>query len=264
MRFLFKFTLVVLFSLKLSLICIAQDSVEKLDREKFIWEIKQIEEFIERFNSDSSTLFLRYISEKGMQISRKDLIKSLFKVPTDINFNVAKRFISEVTNKKDEKFISFTDTNWYASLKCNVIYKGERHKADLKLKIFNNGSLEWIIFDAHAPFLKNQLSSKDAKFINPASSGTDFMELKQLFRDTNSIGSIIDFSKLDDFTLFMLNLQNGDIKLDSIFDIRYVFQNIPGWSFTVEKFTDSSNYKQRGWLISDLQLTNNPEGFLQN
>ena len=89
-------------------------------------------------------------------------------------------------------------------------------------------------------------------FLNPVSHGTDFVNLRMLFNsDKEYLGGFLhEGFEFDELTLFVHELEKGNISLLKINEINYHFLQVPGWGFTVNKYMrDTSN---SGWLISSL------------
>src|SRR5690606_9655863 len=83
----------------------------------FSWEVKQIDEFIERFNNTDKTLIQEYHKkvDPGKEINRERLIKSLFNAENrSWNFNDISTFIQKVNNDDQPVFLDFYDEDWYA------------------------------------------------------------------------------------------------------------------------------------------------------
>src|SRR5688572_17901322 len=122
-----KLTFLLCFAFFLSGTPVFAQTYEKEFETMFAWEVKQIDEFIERFNNTDKTLIREYSQkvEPGKEINRERLIKSLFNAENrNWNFNDITSFIQKVNDLDQPVFLSFYDTDWYAKLKCDVTYKG--------------------------------------------------------------------------------------------------------------------------------------------
>jgi len=224
----------------------------------FAFQVKQVDEFIERFNGDTSTLLYEYRSQKfpDKPMDRKLMIKTLFdNMKGDWDINLVKEFINEITDPRDPEYISFYDDDWYALLACDVMYKGRREKAMITLAIQKEEdySSKWVIRGVKADFLSIPGKESDHVFLNPVSHGTDFMNLKQLFNaDKKHIKSYLyrNFHP-GGMALFIHELIEGNIAFDQVNTITYHFLQVDGWGFSLQKvYRETSN---SGWLISNLQ-----------
>ncbi len=224
----------------------------------FAFQVKQVDEFIERFNGDTSTLLYEYRSQKfpNKQMDREIMIKTLFdNMKGDWNFNLVKAFIKEVTDPEKPIYISFYDDDWYALLECNILYKGRKEKAIITLAVEKEEdySSKWVIRGVKADFLDIQGEDSDHVFLNPVSHGTDFMNLSQLFKaDKKHIKSYLyrNFHP-GGMALFIHELIDGNITFQQVNTITYHFLQVNGWVFSLRKvYRESPN---SGWLISNIQ-----------
>ena len=96
----------------------AQIDVES-KTQRFAFQVKQIDEFFERFNGESSTLLSRYITEHypGHPTDRYSLISTLFNQNhTDWDKKMVQSFINDITCEPYPVKISYYDADWYAKL----------------------------------------------------------------------------------------------------------------------------------------------------
>src|SRR6195952_2505907 len=76
---------------------------------QFVWEVKQIDEFIERFNNSDTTLLKQYYQKHDSTkvLTRERLIKSLFNTQKkDWNFAEITSFIKQADNKANPKYLA--------------------------------------------------------------------------------------------------------------------------------------------------------------
>ena len=236
----------------------------------FIYEVKEIDEFFERFN-DAPTSFLRGVYKARhvkFNIDRQRLIRSLFndenKTLDSVTMN---KFISEVTRKKKPVYLDFYGGNWYAELACRFRYHGTFIVIPLIMKIEmnqNKGS-KWMIVAVGSSTLKPKIEvtemaqSKTPKIISPTSHGTNFVSLKRAFEDKENLSSYFEAYYLK--RSHMLELYNAvlnrDIEFLDVIKIKYHFLLADKWIFTVEDF--SREALNSGWLINQMQ-TVSPAG----
>lgn len=233
--------------------------------DNFAWEVKQIDEFIERFNNTDSTLIQTYIvKNKAAALTRTNLIKSLFNFSRpDWNFSELNMFLTQVTSKNSPTFISFFDDKWYANVNCSVIWDGKPKTVMLKLKVLRQGSsTKWAIYDADAKFLSEGKSDipqpvipkavDENAFLNPMSHSLNFFNLDMVSIDTKNIANYIypqgQYSA--DFSSFITQCLNHRIKIVSVKNVTYSFLQIKGWDMEIKQFNRST--KNSGWLIDKL------------
>jgi len=228
--------------------------------ENFAFEVKQIDEFIERFNNSEKTLIREYIKnnyESG-DLTRIDLLKSLFNQQDESwNLREINSFITQIDNR-DYK-LQFDDKDWYAKLNCTADFLGEEFPMTMIMNIEKNpesGANKWVINSVDANFLDIPESSDKSKSINPASHGTNFVALDRALEDTSNMKNYVSSSfNPDKLTLFMSLLSCKKISIKQVDRIQYHFLQIDGWAFTVKNFERKE--KNSGWLISKLERMDN-------
>jgi hypothetical protein len=236
----------------------------------FVWEVKQIDEFIERFNNNDKTLIREYYKKNDptMVFTREQMIKSLFNADDKTwNFNELTNFIDQVNDKERPQYLSFFGNNWYARIKCAVIYKGKPKVITLILKVQNqsNGSSKWIITGADAAFLRlPEIKQHLLKIpnphdttisLNPVSNATEFLNIDLVSRDRNNIKNYFLNTEnyKDDLSLVENEILNGHLTISKSITVTYDFKQIPGWEIIIEQYNRQT--KNSGWLISKLIKT---------
>lgn len=252
-----RISICLLFFLQIHFLLNAQQNSNDILREKFYFEVIQIEEFIERFNFEEDNKLVVYLRTQNpdMDITRRKTISSLFNtIDTTFNAPLANTFINFVDDTLNPHFLDFYDNSWYAEVNCvfkiqNAIDTGQlilmnQHKEDLSSK--------WVIAGVKSKLLEMPASKDTLRILSPVSHGTDFIALYDIFKDGDNIQNYIarDF-KIDTLTYFIALLNLSKIELKELLDVRYHFLQIPKWIFTVDYY----NRKElnSGWLISKLQ-----------
>ena len=127
-------------------------------REKhFIYEVKQIDEFFERYNNDSSSFLTEVYKSHHVKygISRARLIRSLFNYetktwpPSAIDSFVRSALRVKMPSKRD-----FYGDNWYAEADCKFQYGANVIDIPVVLRIATdreNGS-KWMIVGARSKY----------------------------------------------------------------------------------------------------------------
>ena len=230
--------------------------------ENFAYEVKQIDEFFERFNNDS-TLIKDYIFKNydRMEVDREDLLVSLFDLKSSyLNKEDVKSFIQTVNDSLKPVHLSFYDDDWYARVKCTVVYEEKIRELFLLLRvqIEKNGASKWVVHNVYADFLNTPNGNNPRAFLNPVSHATDFMGLNRAFEDPENLKGYLSSSFEDDhLSKFAIEMQNNRISLKQVENISYHFFQVDGWVFTVENFRRQE--KNSGWLISRLIPANEKE-----
>jgi hypothetical protein len=236
------------------------------EREKhFIYEVKQVDEFFERFNDDNNS-FVRKVYAKyhiRYNLNRAKLIKSLFNYETKTwNAEEIDRFVIAATNPQHPAKLEFAGTNWYAEAKSKFRQNDTEIDVTIILRI-NTDSMKrskWMIAGMKSNALKQNTDRMNIappadyrKFINPASHANNFIELDKAFEDKENLEDYFDssFFKRPTAIGFYNAILNNRIKFLYVKDIKYHFLQMDRWLFTVEYFPRQA--LNSGWLINKMQ-----------
>ncbi len=237
----------------------------------FIYEVKEIDEFFERFN-DAPNSFLRGMYKARhikFNIDRQRLIRSLFNEENrSLDSFMINQFISEVTRKKKPVYLDFYGGNWYAELACKFRYNASSIVIPviMKIEMNQNKGSKWMIVAVGSSSLKPKTdltemaqSKTKTKIISPTSHGTNFVSLKRAFEDKENLSGY--FERLYFKRSHMLELYNailnGEIEFLDVTKIKYHFLLADKWIFTVENFPREA--LNSGWLINHLQKVSSSE-----
>lgn len=228
----------------------------EIEREKkFIVHVKQIEEFIDRFNFDSSTMLLQYIDTASkIRYSREELLLHLFDFTEEkLDNEEIAAFQKQVTNDERPEFLDYYGDNWFAVYNCMFEVNGKDREVKFTLKhdCFDDGTCIWAIIAIDGDFLFFPPKNNNDLFINSKSHGTDFLSLRQMLINGNDIyrylNSPNDICPTD---LFSLLIYNSLITYKQHVSLEYYFLQIKNWIIKVE-YVNGSEYNS-GWLISGL------------
>lgn len=237
----------------------------------FLYEVKLIDEFIERFNDEPNSYIRR--QSRAMYgtdsfITRRQLTKSLFNKQQQWGQEV-NLFTAVVTDTAQPLFLSFTDSSWYALAQCVFLHHDKRINLPLVLHITAlNGGYKWMIagigsshiFDTSLPpgLPTDGYYATTGDYIPTSSHGTNFVTLSQQL--TKSMHPADYFEPYLMATArghqFVELIQQGKLSFKHVTSITFHFFTIPGWVFTVSSF--KRNEDNRGWLISNLQPASLP------
>ncbi len=246
LKFLIFISLSVCHSRLFSQVFSNNDAKEK----HFIYEVKEIDEFFERFNDERES-FIRGVytaHHLKFNISRQRLIRSLF------NFeNISKdsliinEFVSDVTRNKKQIYLHYYGNDWYAELTCKFKYNAASIVIPiiLKMEMAPNKGSKWMIVAIGASALKSKIvqtemaqSKIKTKIISPTSSGTNFVSLKRVFEDKENLSDYFDsaYFKSPNMLEFYNAILNRDIDFLDVIKVKYHFLLADRWVFTVEDF----------------------------
>ncbi len=236
----------------------------------FAWEVKQVDEFIERFNNNDKTLIKKYSAENGnaKDFTRERMIKSLFDAqgkswkPEEIN-----QFIKQSIDKP--VFLDFYNKDWYAKVTCSVNWNGKAQDLVmvLKVQVLPDSASKWIITNVWAPYLQSTewkgkeipVATDKLASLNPVSHATDFMNISRLTENLSNIKNyFVPTSEQNTQTkVFLQECMNKNLVIKQVNSISYHFLQIDNWIFEVKQFKRQT--KNSGWLISKLIKANNQE-----
>jgi hypothetical protein len=237
----------------------------------FVFEVKQIDEFFERFNNDEHSLLASYVKLKYPEvvITRMSLLESLFNDKVqDSGPELIREFCLQVSDSAKPAFIDFYNDDWYAEATCKFRWNGQVIDVVLLLKIRQeeNGGSKWIIVSAFARRLA--LTDREVvfphktsccKFLNPMSHATNFISLSRAFSDKTNFPDYLDddFLEYPSSKSFVRALLRNQLEYLYVKEIRYHFLQVDGWIFTVDQYHRKSVHS--GWLVSSLKKTNDEE-----
>ncbi len=263
-----RYVWVIILLLKLT--GVAAQSADSLLSEQLHFQVKQLDEFIQRFNYKLDV----YGREIGANhpITRSQYLFSLFdtyylqKESKDGNTE-AKQFVSQLTDNKHPQFLQFTNENLFALAQCKVNYKGKERQMQLLLKVelAANGAAKWVIYDAKADFLQPPSRTNNISiYIAPNSHETYFMGMRQGLQTNKD--QVTDFAhkdfQPDALSIFLFEIANKNLKITTVDTVTYHFLQLDGWAFSVDFFNRAE--KNSGWLISKLtKLATTKEDYIK-
>ncbi len=220
---------------------------------------KQVNQFFRRFNGEESTKGVRYY--EGDKDYRNPALRGKYlNVLFDNNNSLISgplksEFIEKANNPGDPQFLDFHGEGWYAEVTTKFLYQG----ADVYITLFmnleqENGGYKWVMEDVYFPHFTNLFtdpSDDTPRFLHPMSHEIDFMNLIRVFKDKDYVDKYVkkDF-KPDYLSLFLYELKKGNLKYQSVTNLKFHFFQIPGWYFEVSNFNRPG--ANSGWLISNL------------
>lgn len=233
----------------------------------FIYEVKSIDEFIQRFNNDDHS-YLRKIyavKNKPFSIERPDLIFSLFNFEnTSMMADTATiaGFINEIANTVSPGFLNFLDSNWYAEAQTVVWLGKKKYLLPVTFRIkAQDDWAEWLIAgvgemkefkDASGIKPKTETNLNTPTYLPTSSNATGFIELTDVFSDRVDYSLFFDpqYMKSTSGQRFLSQLKKNEVQFLYTNKITYHFLHIKNWAFEVECF--QRNSMNSGWLINKL------------
>ena len=245
------------------------------NKDLFIRNVKLIDEFIERFNDNKDTYLRKALAADDTQydISRGMLLVSLFNLEntsfTDKD-TLLKGFFRRVLDKDAPVYLSFNDTDWYASAQCVFLYKGKLVEIPIVLRVRSKRDewAKWMIagigkqVPSKGPAPSISVGNKDARmpaYISTSSYATNFVELHYIF--TKNIEPELVFEKglleSEDGQAFISLVRDGALRFQYAKKITFHFLQVKDWLFTVDEFKRKAY--NNGWLISSVRKVTEAE-----
>lgn len=234
-------------------------------REKlFVYRVKQIEEFFERFNDDPESFIRRMYKSYGVRynIDRSKLIQSLFNYETNSwQQSTIDSFVRSAIQTQLPSKNHFYGENWYAEAKCRFEYNGSEIDIPVILRIVTDERRrsKWMIAAVKSNPVKSSSTAipprknAELKFIHPASHSNYFVELEKIFDDKENLAAYFDdrFFVRNNAVEFYNSILENKIRFMHVKEIKYHFLQVNHFIFTVEYFPRQS--LNAGWLINSVK-----------
>jgi hypothetical protein len=234
------------------------------DDGRFAASTKQVNQFFRRFNAEESQDGQkRYYSGDPLYRDRElrgQFISILFDNETSgISNSLKSEFMREVLAENLPQYLNFHREGWFAEVSSIFMYKGKRENVTLFLKIQPEGlGYEWVIdkviFEPFKDIFKKP-SGSDKGFLHPLSHELGFMNLRKAFQDSDTPEAFTPKEYQPDYlTLFLYEMKKGNIRFETISDVKFHFFQINNWYFELNQFNRPGF--NTGWLIGDLVKLN--------
>ncbi|WP_288372838.1 hypothetical protein [uncultured Algoriphagus sp.] len=234
------------------------------DDGRFAASTKQLNQFFRRFNAEESPdgNIRFYTGDSLFQNKelRRQFIQRLFDNETSgISADLKNQFINQVLSDNYPQYLKFHLGDWFSEVKAQFMFQGKRETATLILKIQPQGlGYEWVI-DAvdFGPFrnLFDKPVGDEKDFLHPLSHELGFMNLRRAFQDSELPEAFTESSFSPDYlTIFLYEMKKGNLKFETVSNVKFHFFQIDGWYFEVAQFNRPGF--NTGWLISSLVKLN--------
>lgn len=236
---------------------------DKETEDKLYAQTKQVNQFFRRFNGEEDTdgnrLHQGDRDYRDFRLRQK-YITLLFDAENGgISNDLKKDFIRFVADRREPVYLDFHSEDWFAEVNTVFSYKGRKQHITLYMNLQpERKGYEWVISDvAFSPF--QELFHKDTtaakKFLHPMSHELDFMNLRKAFRSGEPEAYTPHDFEPDYLTLFLYEIKRGNLRFETVVDVKFHFFQVDGWYFEISEF-NRPGYNT-GWLISNLVRVNN-------
>jgi hypothetical protein len=229
------------------------------DESRLYAETKQVNQFFRRFNGEENKRGDRlYSGDRQFRAFsiRKSYLRILFDLEnSSLNQELAQEFVSYVNSKSDPVFLDFHEDSWFAQVNADFYYKGELKPIILFLKLEQERlGYKWVISSIYFKLFEDYFindTTYTKKFLHPMSHELDFMNMRRIFSNSDSVQQYMKKEfKPDYLTMFLYEIKKGNLQFVSVKDLKFHFFQVPGWYFEVSYFNRKGN--NTGWLISNL------------
>ncbi len=227
--------------------------------DQYYLQVKQFNEFIDRFNYLSDWKGNRITSDFEAKVPRDQYLGYLFNQedlrqqnPADSNYrNQCTQFIKDVVNPDSQNFISLFSGQVTAKALVNFNYKGKNQNGTVYFlpEVLSDRSAKWVISKVETNCFKPMADSLQKYFIAPNSHETSFINLKRIENLSNPIYFYPSTITTDTSLLFMTEVAANRLIINNIEKVIYLI-TFPNWVITVEEFSRTSS--NSGWLISNV------------
>lgn len=226
------------------------------------FKVKQIDEFMQRFNYDITYNGKKPVLENDSIKYKADRIKNmmtLFNLDKYMDKNkrptkLASEFIEYVLENQCK--LNYADSTWTAIAKCWCTYQGQKRVIYLHLNVERIKGVEykWVISEVTGKLFENENLNRDSTlFISPAEHGIGFISLTTLINSNPQ--AVNSFSskqhKNDNISVFDFLIASKVLKLISIEKVSYHY-DLGEYSFDVERIEKEKSYN-KGWLINNIK-----------
>lgn len=259
MNIAYRTIIFALLSLLVTSEAISQIIVTDINENYLKGRVKQVEEFMARFNFDEDWKGNK-VSDKADTALRRKHLTILFDADRFSNakdrqlISQAKAFVDDVI--AGNHTLHFEDSTWIAEVMCNVSLSGKTHSLKLILQpqLVARNEYRWVITQAHSKLFSVKTSAQgNAPMISPMEHEVGFVGLSQIKTSADCDVSRLFPSDFHQDTLSMLAvlLHNGLLSIKTVEHVSFSFFSVPGWAFTIERLEKPHSYNT-GWLITRL------------
>lgn len=244
---------------------------KKAPLENMILQVKQLNEFIDRFNYKNdffgkpidNNFIEQFPKEKYLPLLFDNEDKRTIKGSSEYSETYLKtkeQFINQVLNNNLFKIDKLSGKT-YAVANCIITYKGKTNKTKILLKkhIAKN-FVKWVIMDVYFESLNLEKNPGKLNSLPPNSGETNFIGLSKALNAKENYHNLLspDF-EYNQTSVFLFLASTNQIKFQYVKDLTFIFTDIDGWLIEVKEFNrDTQN---SGWLISNI-LKNKEKGLV--
>lgn len=233
------------------------------DESRLYAQSKQVNQFFRRFNGEEDEkgkrLYPRDKQYRSEKLRRKFLGTLFDENNAGISNGLKTSFASHLLEKPEERLLDFHQPGWFSEVSSVFTFNGQDVNVTLFMELEqDHDGYKWVIQRVHAdaftPFFDRD-TTRIGQFLHPLSHELEFMNLRKamLKRDSVTQYTVKRF-KPDHLSVFLYEIQKGNLKFKTVNEVRFHFFQIEGWYLEVSNF-NRPGYNT-GWLISNLVKVN--------
>ena len=243
---------------------LAQFAYTVIDENELQYKVKQIDEFMQRFNHeilpDGSRV--TYGNKEEFNAGRHRNLAILFNhdkfAANDSTLTPeAERFVTYIID--NNLTINYADTTWRAILTCDALHNAKKSTVTLILRVEKVAEAEykWVIADAAGKLFGVLPDTVKPLLISPAEHGIGFFTLPRTIESEPKAVSTLDYAghRNDRLSIFNYLVATRALRLSSVRSVMYRYR-AGEYTFDVERIEKPSSYN-KGWLINNIQPTDN-------
>lgn len=227
------------------------DSVNDPSFDKYIYQVKHIEDFMSRFNGSTLT-----VDSTQIENYKANNLIFLFDENT---YNENKVLADSLVYCQlyYPKELNYTFNNWEATISCYAEYAGSPTTIELILKTqkIKEYMYKWVITGAKGDVLSLTPNKTNPGLkISPTDNSVNFISLSHITSvEAPNIINYADSSYVvDPLTSFFTLVHEKKLVIKEVQKVQYRFVNIHGFDFVVsQQLLDKAH---AGWLITDIYL----------
>jgi len=227
------------------------------DESKLYAESKQVNQFIRRFNGEEDEKGNRYYASDKLFQSPKLRKKYLDVLFDESNKGISAALRSEFSKLVMDKplFLDFHGGSWFSEVQTTFSLNGKDQPVTLFMELEKDhlGS-KWVIQKVYTQMFSSSFARdtvKIGRFLHPMSHELDFMNLRKVFENRDSVSQFTSKSFTPDYlSVFLYEVKKGNLKFKTVDQVKFHFFQIHGWYFELAEF-NRPGYNT-GWLISSL------------
>ena len=245
-------------------VCHVQAQLAQEDESRLYAQTKQVNQFFRRFNGEEDEKGERYYPRDRLYRSpklRRKYLGILFDASNNSISNELKvEFAKDVLDKDEPVILDFHGGNWFSEVHTTFTYNGKPESVILFMELEKDhlGTM-WVITHVHADMFEPYFgrdTTRVGRFLHPLSHELDFMNLRKAFINPDSVSQFTSKKfRPDHLTLLLYEIKKGNMKFQTISEVKFHFFQVDGWYFELSQF-NRPGYNT-GWLISNLVKVNN-------